>query len=81
MILDVTTAELRREQIAQRAREVIQRNLHTVQDVACKLGENMAETEILLRSLAEGFTSEALHENDTADAPAEIPVQGWGTKP
>jgi hypothetical protein len=42
--------------IAQRGQEVIRKNLKTVQEVACLLGENMAETEILLRSLVEGFT-------------------------
>ena len=45
-----------REMIAKRAREVIHKNLKTVQEIACKLGENMADTEILLRSLAEGFS-------------------------
>ena len=55
VITDVTASELPRELIAQRAQEVIHKNLKTVQEVACLLGENMAETEILLRSLVEGF--------------------------
>lgn len=55
VITDVTDSELPRELIAQRAQEVIHKNLKTVQEVACLLGENMAETEILLRSLVEGF--------------------------
>ncbi len=55
VILDVTRQEFRRDQIAQRANEVIKRNLSTVQDIACRLGEHMADTEILLRSIAEGF--------------------------
>ncbi len=55
VILDVTRQEFRRDQIAQRANEVITRNLSTVQDIACRLGEHMADTEILLRSIAEGF--------------------------
>lgn len=58
VITDVTDSELPRELIAQRAREVIHKNLKTVQEVACLLGENMAETEILLRSLVEGFAPE-----------------------
>ncbi len=58
VILDVTRQEIRRDQIAQRANEVIQRNLSTVQEIACRLGEHMAETEILLRSIAEGFACE-----------------------
>lgn len=55
VISDVTVSELPREMIAQRGQEVIRKNLKTVQEVACLLGENMAETEILLRSLVEGF--------------------------
>ncbi len=58
VILDVTRQEIRRDQIAQRANEVIKRNLSTVQEIACRLGEHMAETEILLRSIAEGFACE-----------------------
>jgi hypothetical protein len=59
VIFDVTGSELRRDDIAHRAREIIHKNLKTVQEIACRLGENMADTEILLRSLAEGFSSEA----------------------
>lgn len=55
MLFDITGTEFRRGQIAARAREVINKNLATVQDIACKLGEHMAETEILLRSIAEGY--------------------------
>ena len=58
ILLDVTSTELRREHIAQRAREVIDKNLATVQDLAFKLGEHMADTEILLRSIAEDYADE-----------------------
>ncbi len=59
VIFDVTGSELRRDEIARRAREIIRKNLETVQEIACRLGENMADTEILLRSLAEDFSSDA----------------------
>lgn len=55
VIQDVTKEELRRDEIAQRANEVIKKNLSTVQEIACRLGEHMAETELLLRSIAEGY--------------------------
>jgi len=58
VLTDVTRRELKRDQIAHRAEEVIQKNLITVQEIACKLGEHMADTEILLRSIAEGYSSE-----------------------
>ncbi len=57
IIFDVTQVELSREEIAERAQEVIEKNLTTVQEIACKLGEHMAETEILLRSIAEKYSS------------------------
>ncbi len=56
ILLDVTQIENRRELIAQKAREVIDKNMTTVQDIACKLGEHMADTEILLRSIAEDYS-------------------------
>ena len=52
---DVTQNEMRRDRIARRAREVINRNIATVQEIACRLGEHMADTEILLSSIAEGY--------------------------
>lgn len=72
VILDVTDTEMHREQIAQRAKQVIRKNLETVQEIAFRLGENMADTEILLRSLVYGFSSKdiSLQEKleDEADA-------------
>lgn len=58
VILDVTRQEGQRDEIAQQAQEVIRRNLSTVQEIACRLGEHMADTEILLRSIAEGYAGE-----------------------
>ena len=55
VMYDVTSTELRREQIAARAREVIDRNIAAVQEIACRLGEQMADTELLLRSIAEDY--------------------------
>lgn len=61
VLVDVTNSELRREQIARRAREVINKNLSAVQEIACLLGEHMADTEILLQSIADDYPDE----NDT----------------
>jgi hypothetical protein len=54
--------EMKKEQIAAKARDVIKKNLATVQQIACTLGEHMAETEILLRSIARDYSD---HEDDT----------------
>lgn len=55
VITDVTKAELDRSKIAQKAREVITKNIATVQEIASLLGEHMADTELLLNSIAEGY--------------------------
>ena len=55
IIQDVTTMEMKKEQIAEKAKDVIKKNLATVQQIACTLGEHMAETEILLRSIAHDY--------------------------
>ncbi|OPZ61010.1 MAG: Iron hydrogenase 1 [Deltaproteobacteria bacterium ADurb.Bin510] len=55
IVQDVTESELRRDQIARKAREVIQKNLVTVQEIACRLGEHMADTEILLNSIVQDY--------------------------
>lgn len=58
IIQDVTNMEMKKEQIATRARDVIKKNLATVQQIACTLGEHMAETEILLRSIARDYAGD-----------------------
>jgi len=58
VIFDVTQTEMRRELIAERARKVINKNLETVQEIACRLGEHMAETEMLLRSIADDYADD-----------------------
>lgn len=55
IITDVTLTETNREKIAQKAQEVISKNIAIVQDIACLLGEHMVETEMLLSSIANDF--------------------------
>jgi len=55
---DVTEPAVQREQIIQRAQEVIHKNVATVQQIAFLLGENAAETEIMLDSLTASFQLE-----------------------
>ena len=57
VISDVTKSEIDRSKIAKKAREVITKNIATVQEIASLLGEHMVETELLLNSIAEGFDS------------------------
>jgi len=52
---DITTPTVRRETVVKKAEDVIQRSLETVQKIASLLGENAAETEIMLNSLIDTF--------------------------
>ena len=55
IITDVTLTENTREKIAQKAHEVISKNISIVQEIACLLGEHMVETETLLSSIANDY--------------------------
>jgi iron only hydrogenase large subunit-like protein len=52
---DITTPSIQKEQVVQRARDVIRKNLTMVQKIAYLLGENASETEIVLDSIIESF--------------------------
>ena len=52
IVQNVTSIEMHREQVSEKARAVIQKNIVTCQRIARNLGEHMAETEILLREVA-----------------------------
>ena len=62
IITDVTQSEMGREKIAQRAHEVINKNIAIVQEIACLLGEHMVETELLLSTIAQDYDT-----NDSGD--------------
>ena len=64
IIEDVTNMEMKKEQIAEKAKEVIHKNLATVQQIACTLGEHMAEPEVLLRSIAKDFAADDEQSSD-----------------
>lgn len=50
---DVTKSEIKRDEIAKKAQDVISKNITTVQEIACLLGEHMVDTELILNSIAE----------------------------
>jgi len=53
IIRDLTAPEVRREEVVNRAREVISENLETVQQIAFLLGESASKTEKILTSIIE----------------------------
>jgi iron only hydrogenase large subunit-like protein len=61
---DITKPIFQKEQIIGRAREVIQKNLQTVQQIAFLLGENAADSEIILNSIVRSFSPEEVGDND-----------------
>lgn len=56
MFEDITSPTVRRETVVKKAEDVIQKSLETVQQIASLLGENAAETEIMLNSLIDAFS-------------------------
>jgi PAS domain-containing protein len=61
---DITKPIFQKEQIIARAREVIQKNLNTVQQIAYLLGENAADSEIILNSIVRSFSPEEVDDKD-----------------
>lgn len=55
ILQDITEPAMAREQIIHKAQEVIRKNVTTVQQIAYLLGENAAETELILGSIVEAF--------------------------
>lgn len=55
VLQDITEPAVQRERIIQQAQDVIRRNVSTVQQIAYLLGENAAETEMILNSIAQSF--------------------------
>ena len=66
---DITQPIFQKEQIIERAREVIQKNLNTVQQIAYLLGENAADSEITLNSIVRSFSPEEADDNDAGEKP------------
>jgi iron only hydrogenase large subunit-like protein len=54
---DITTPAMQREQIIDKTKEVIEKNLETVQKIAYLLGENASETQVVLDSIIHSFSA------------------------
>jgi iron only hydrogenase large subunit-like protein len=55
---DITEPTFQKEQIIGRAQQVIEKNLKTVQQIAYLLGENAADSEVILSSIVSSFSPE-----------------------
>lgn len=58
ILQDITEPVIQREQIIEKANEVMKKNLTTVQQIAFLLGENAADSEVLLSSIIQSFSEE-----------------------
>jgi len=58
VVEDITAPRVRIETTVERARELIKKNVSTVQQIAFLLGENAAESEAILNSIIESYTVE-----------------------
>jgi iron only hydrogenase large subunit-like protein len=56
ILQDITQPAVHKDQVIRKARQVVQKNLATVQKIASLLGENAAESEIILDSIVESFS-------------------------
>jgi iron only hydrogenase large subunit-like protein len=54
---DITAPSMQKEQIISRSQEIINKNLSMVQKIAYLLGENASESETVLNSIIESFSS------------------------
>jgi len=55
VLQDITEPVIQQEQIIKKANEVMRKNLSTVQQIAFLLGENAADSEVLLSSIVKSF--------------------------
>lgn len=63
---DITTPSIQKEQIIDRAKKIIEKNLSMVQKIAYLLGENAADSESVLNSIIESFSLQT-PEQETPD--------------
>ncbi|HCX59313.1 MAG TPA: hypothetical protein DG355_01485, partial [Candidatus Cloacimonas sp.] len=57
ILQDITEPMIQSEQIIEKANEVMKKNLTTVQQIAFLLGENAADSEVLLSSIIQSFAN------------------------
>lgn len=58
ILQDITAPAMQKQQIVEKSKEVIDKNLKTVQQIAFLLGENASETELILNSIVRSFSGE-----------------------
>jgi len=67
IIQDITEPAIQKERIVNKAREVMTKNLETVQKIAFLLGENASDSEVILKSIVNSFSTDSI-ESEARDA-------------
>jgi len=57
---DITQPWVQKEQIINKAKQVIRKNLSTVQKIAYLLGENASESEVILNSIIDSYSTDKI---------------------
>lgn len=65
LIQDITAPSVQKARIVDKAQDVIKKNLETVQKIAYLLGENAADSEVILNSIINSFPTETIDESKT----------------
>ncbi|MCK5148344.1 PAS domain-containing protein [bacterium] len=60
VVRDVTAPAVQKEMIIEKAKNVVEKHLSTVQQIAYLLGENASETEILMKSITDSFAPQPI---------------------
>lgn len=67
IIQDITEPAIQKERIVNKARDVMKRNLETVQKIAFLLGENAADSGVILKSIVNSFSADT-YDGDNSNA-------------
>jgi len=59
---DVTSPQVQKERIIRQAKQLMEKSIESVQQIAFLLGENAAESEVMLNTIIESFSSDGKNE-------------------
>ena len=62
IIQDITEPAIQKERIVRKAREIMTKNLETVQKIAFLLGENASDSEVILKSIVNSFSTDEVYD-------------------
>ena len=67
ILQDITEPAAQKERIIKKSRELMRKNVETVQKIAYLLGESAADSEVILNSITESFSAEELDDDNRTD--------------